>query len=148
MTNKYRTPNDGIELVKKSAQEFDTHKIYHIKAGKKINNYDFIQENNVDTDIYQTLEKYGTLKPMEVNIPEIYGEFEEMDLRDFYNFQEKANKMWLNLPLEVRKEFDNDKTRFMQEGKSWIEKKYKEHQKQNEQTIEQPKEEVEQNEQK
>ena len=101
MSYKCRTIADGQELVKKSGQFFDTHKIYHIKAGKEINNYDFIQENNVDTDIYQTLEKYGTLKPIQIDEQAIANEFATMDLRDIYDYKEKANNMWLNLPLSV-----------------------------------------------
>ena len=120
MSSKYKTIEDGQKLVQDSAQYFETHKIYHIKAGKKINNYDFIQENNVDTDIYQTLEKYGTLQPIQVDEQALAQEFEKMDLRDLYNYKEKANTMWLNLPLEIRKEFHNDITEFMQNGKEWL----------------------------
>ena len=40
-------------------QTFDKDKIFIIKFGQKINVYDMMQENNVDTDIYKIMQKYG-----------------------------------------------------------------------------------------
>lgn len=112
------TPETAIKNIK--PQEFDTHGIYHIKCGKKINNYDFIQENRVDCEIYPTLEKYGTIQPLICNKQILAEELEALDLMDIKNQRIKANEMWENLPLEIRQKFNNDQLQFLQDGPKWL----------------------------
>lgn len=94
-----------------------------MKAGEKINIYDQIQAATEDTDIYQTLEKYGSIKPLEVDKKALYAEFNELlDKRDLHNQEIKAQNMWDKLPYKVREQFHNDKLEFMENGQKWLEK--------------------------
>lgn len=85
-----------------------------------------IQEASEDTDIYKTLEKYGSLERMAVNHEGVYAEFNDvMDLRDLHEQQKRAKDLWESLPLEVRNQFHNDRVEFMQNGKNWLEEQIK-----------------------
>lgn len=77
-------------------QKFDPEKIFVIKAGQKINVYDAIQEASVDTDIYKTLEKYGSLEPLNrPNLQEIQEEFTEYE--SLMTLQDKVKKSRRNV---------------------------------------------------
>lgn len=103
------------------AQTFDPEKNVIEKKGQKINLYDFIQENREDTEIYPTLEKYGCLDKIIVDKPRIFADFQElMGLRDMHDQERKAQTLWENLPIEVRKEFANDRLNFLQNGEKWL----------------------------
>lgn len=122
-------------------QKFDKKKIHIIKCGKKINVYDAIQEANQDTDIYKTLEKYGTIDNMyRHNKEAILEDFEDyMNLHDLHQLQEKAKNMWENLPAGVREQFQNDRLKFLENGEKWLKNgiaKEKEKNKKNEKEVE------------
>lgn len=103
------------------AQSFDVTKNFYVKAGQKINIYDEIQEAAEDADIYKTLEKYGTLKPLETDREGIYAEFKKnMDLRDLNEQAKAQEEQWRNLPLKVREIFKNDKLNFLQNAENWL----------------------------
>lgn len=120
MTKKFRLSNG--ERVRKQ-QTYDREKIYVIKCGQKINVYDSIQEASVDTDIYKTLEKYGSIEPlMNPNLQEIREDFENyFTLMDLHEQIEKANNMWNKLDAGVREYFHNDKNEFVKNGQKWVE---------------------------
>lgn len=107
-------------------QNFDKEKICIEKYGKKINVYDMIQEAREDTEIYPTLEKYGCIDKMMLNREDVYTDYTELqkmrDLRGIKEYQIKANNMFYNLPLEVRKEFNNDINKFTKEADEYIKK--------------------------
>lgn len=106
----------------KTSQTFDVENTFIVQAGKKINVYDMIQENSEDTDIYKTLEKYSSLEKIEMDHEGAFAEIEEIqDLRDFQQKQERANNLWLNLPLEIREKFHNNPYEFQEKGKAWLE---------------------------
>lgn len=108
-------------------QDFDRKKIHWIKNGEKVNVYDFIQEGREDTEIYPTLEKYGSIKRMELDTPAVYQKFEKVnDLRDHLEQQKEAVNMWNALPLDIRKQFNNDRYEFMNNGMQWLEKRMSE----------------------
>lgn len=118
MANKFRKWGDH----NRTQQEFDITKNFFIKAGEKINIYDQIQAATEDTDIYQTLEKYGSIKPLEIDKKAIYAEFNQMyDKRDLHNQQIAAQNLWDKLPYKVREQFHNDKLEFMENGQKWLE---------------------------
>lgn len=121
----YRVANDGQRH--RFAQNFDKEKIFITKAGKTFNVYDSIQAANVDTDIYKTLEKYGSIEPMyRKNVEEIAQEFTEfLSLRDVQEKNIKAQNMWNNLSAGVREEFKNNIYEFMQNGEKWIKEQQK-----------------------
>lgn len=118
MATKFRKRGDH----NRTQQEFDITKQFFIKAGEKINIYDAIQAASEDTDIYKTLEKYGSLKPLELDKKAVYAEFEKtMDQRDLHEQAIKAQNMWDKLPQKVREQFHNDKLEFMENGQKWLE---------------------------
>lgn len=118
----------------KKSQYFDKKSIYWIKNGEKVNVYDYIQEGREDTEIYPTLEKYGSIKRMEIDTPAVYNQFEKvMNLRDCLEQQKEADKMWNNLPLEIRQTFNHDKYEFMNNGMQWLEKRMKQEKQKTEQ---------------
>lgn len=118
-------------------QKYDHRKIFVVQAGKKINVYDRIQANSVDTNIYDVLEKYNcqpTLMNAEkfckTEIPSFYGDFKKMtELRDLHEQQIQAQNLWDQLPHDIRKEFNHDKLEFIERGQNWLENKIKAQQK-------------------
>lgn len=105
-------------------QKYDRKKIFITQAGNTYNVYDRIQENAEDTDIYKTLEKYGTIESMKkYDHAAVQTEFTEyMSLMDLKEKQIKANNMWNALPAGVREIFKNDKYNFLQNGQEWLSK--------------------------
>lgn len=114
----------------RSQQKFDRKKIFFERNGKKINVYDFIQEGREDTEIYPTLEKYGCIDKMMLNKEDVYADYTQLqemqDLRGIKDFENKAKQMFYNLPLEVRKEFDNDINKFTKGADEFVAKLKKE----------------------
>lgn len=108
----------------KKAQKFDKSKITLTKAGKTYNVYDKIQEGREDTEIYPTLEKYGCIDRMMLNTQGVYADFQNFkDLRELKDQQNMATNMFYNLPLETRKEFNNNINTFVKEGEKWLKNK-------------------------
>lgn len=100
---------------------YDPEKIFIHKAGKDINVYDMIQEASEDTDIYKTLEKYGTIDSMYKYDKAVYGEFEElMSLTDVLEINRKANQLWEQLPAGVREQFHNNPEELIKNGETWL----------------------------
>lgn len=110
----------GDQTPKDYGQSFDLKNTFVIKAGKKINQYDEIQANSEDTDIYKTLEKYGSLEIITKTDEGMYGEFENIDQLGLHERLKKADEMWQGLPLDVRIHFKNDKLNFLQNGEKWL----------------------------
>lgn len=105
---------------------FDRKKIFIIRNGKKINQYDEIQANNIDTDIYKVIEKYHgeesqAIEAMKKNFPLMYGEFQNMDLKDLQLRHQKTLEMWNDLPVSVREQFHNNMNEFAKDGQEWLE---------------------------
>lgn len=104
----------------------DKKNIFIEKAGKRYNIYDAVQEANVDTDIYKTMEKYGSLERMVINKKQVFADVSEMkDMRSLYDQDKKSKEIWLNLPLEIRQQFNNDRFLFAKEGENWLKEKIK-----------------------
>ena len=115
---------DYMNWRERKAQKFDKSKITLTKAGKTYNIYDKIQEGREDTEIYPTLEKYGCIDRMMLNKQGVYADFKNFnDLRDLKDQQNMATNMFYNLPLETRKEFNNDINTFVKEGEKWLKNK-------------------------
>jgi len=94
--------------------------------GKKIKVKDWINEGADEAGLYATLEKYGTINVTKTVEDEIYGEIENMDLLTATKKLEEGEKIWKELPLEIRREFGHDKKRFIDEGQEWAKRKTKE----------------------
>lgn len=112
------------------AQSFDKEKITMKRAIGEVNVYDFIQEGREDTEIYPTLEKYGSIDVMKINRgkeEQLFQDFTDIQELDGYrgvlDYQKKAKEMFYSLPLEVRKEFNNDINKFTQNGHEYLKNK-------------------------
>lgn len=99
------------------------------KAGKTFKMYDSIQEANVDTDIYEVARKYGMEGSekecaeayMAKNLSQISEEMQNYtDLRSVLDKKIAAQNMWQELPINIRKQFNNDMNEFMDNGPEWI----------------------------
>lgn len=99
------------------------------KAGKTFKMYDSIQEANVDTDIYEVAHKYGMEGSekecaeayMAKNLSQISEEMQNYtDLRSVLDKKIAAQNMWQELPIDIRKQFNNDMNEFMDNGPKWI----------------------------
>ena len=108
----------GMKHPNKKTQEFDKEKIFVEKAGVKINCYDAIQEASQDTEIYETLEKYGSLKPIGETKDVVFASLEEQatDLRTVYKKLEAGKKAWERLDAKTRAEYGNDPELFANEA--------------------------------
>lgn len=104
------------------AKKIDTNAIV-MQAGKAINWKKFTQENNVDLDIYEVRARYdGEYRNRLKYDPEI--EAAEIDhtmtLEKVYERNKAIQNQWLNLPEQVRMEFNNDVNEFVDRGQQWL----------------------------
>lgn len=125
--NRYSKPVD-VE------RKFDREKITITKAGKVINMHDYIQANNVDCNIYETLRKYNMSDTFEnANMflrrkdgaQALYGDFlalQNKDMRELEDQIKYADYLFDQLPNEIKQKFNNDKYKFMKEGQAYLEK--------------------------
>lgn len=116
---KFRLSN-GPRIRKQ--QSFDPEKIFVVKCGQKINMYDSIQEASEDTDIYKTLEKYGSIEPlMRPDLKAIEEDFDDYEtLITLHDKMEKAQNMWNKLDAGVRAHFHNNREEFVEKGQEWV----------------------------
>ena len=118
---------ESKERSNQFAQKYDRKKIMITKGGKTYNLYDSIQAAREDTEIYPTLEKYGSLQCMERTGKQIYADVSEaLDLQGMYNQDLKLREIFDNLPAEERRAFNNDYYNFRENGLSYYEQKAKE----------------------
>ena len=102
------------------------------RNGEELNLQKYINENNRDCTIYQVLETYrGDLKltqaRMNVLTHQVSDELMEIkDLRDALTVMKKAEETWKQMPLEIRKEFNNNVSEFQKNGLNWANQKIKE----------------------
>ena len=107
-------------------QSYDPKKIFMHKAGKDINIYDMIQAASEDTDLYKTLEKYGTIESMYKYDKAVFGEFKKLySLTDVLEIQKQADNLWLQLPAGVREQFHNNPEELIKNGEKWLENEIK-----------------------
>lgn len=119
----FKNISDWIANRKKPApQKFGNPKIK--RGGQILDVRQWIDSAREDTELYKTLEKYGCIDRMLVNVNEVYGDMTEiMDLRGSLEQIKRANELWESLPLDFRKEFLNDKTIFIRDGLEIMKKK-------------------------
>lgn len=112
--------------------------------GAKIKVRDWINENNTDCEIYETLEKYGIINVRKMNDEElkaIASEIGNMNLMEAMDRLKEGEKIWKDLPLEMRKEFNNDVEEFIKNGEKWVKEKITAREKAEEEFIKKSKEE-------
>lgn len=111
------------ECRERTQQTFDKDKIELTKAGKTYNLYDKIQEAREDTEIYPTLEKYGCIDRMMLDVQGTYNDFTNFKgLRELKDQQAEANRMFYNLPTDTRQVFNNDINQFIKGGEKYLKK--------------------------
>lgn len=108
----------------RKAQTYDKDNIFVTIRGEKVNVYDMIQEARKDTEIAQVLNDYGCIEKLGIDTKKTYDSLMQInDLRDIYEAKEKADKLWEQLPIEVRQEFNNNAHEFMKNGEQWLKAK-------------------------
>lgn len=118
------SPFKRLRAIKRFNQDFDKDKITLTKAGVTFNVYDKIQEAREDTEIIPTLEKYGCIPVQSYDSEALYQDFTNAtDLRGVLDRKIAAENAFYQLPLDVRKEFDNNIDRFMREGDKYLQDK-------------------------
>lgn len=110
--------------TRKSGKKFGNPKL--IKYGKEIDVKTWIHENNIDCEVYETLEKYGTIRTKKADMPTIKGDLQKLDLRNALDRKIAVENIWNSLPLKMRKEFNHNPDEFMQNGIEWANKKIQE----------------------
>lgn len=97
-------------------------------GGKKQNIRKMIAKASEDTGIYEQIEKYGIDVNTQPTIEETVMDFTAIkgDLRTAIERGMAAKEMFKRLPINVRKEFNNDENLFMEQGVAWMDKKYQE----------------------
>lgn len=115
--------NEWIENHEKpKPQEFGNPKI--IRAGQELDVREWIDTGREDTELYETLEKYGSIERIVINKEQVFGDLTKvMDLRDSIEQMKQADNLWNSLPLDFRKEFLNDKNEFIRNGMEVLKKK-------------------------
>lgn len=113
----------------KIQQSFDKEKIFVTKQGQKINCFDAIQAANVDTNIYDVMQKYHcqeneALELMKARGGEqgIYADIVELqnqikDIGDVQAVAQKAQRLFEQLPTEIKSKYGNDLNEFFKEQK-------------------------------
>lgn len=125
-----KTPFKRWNITRKSAVKFSEDPTFR-QGSKDISIKEFTNKNAIDSNIYEVIEKYrGDLKMTaeELNIfhNEVAEELSEIkSLPDAVKQIQKAEQVWKNLPMEIRKDFGNSQSRFLQNGKTYLEGKIK-----------------------
>lgn len=119
--------------IKNKVKKDETKSQKFIKRdGKYISLQDFINENNRECTIYDVLKIYKgdmvlTQQKLNRYSQTISDELAGIKgLKEALDMQNRADKVWLELPLEIRKEFNNDINKFRQNGLNWANTKIKE----------------------
>lgn len=110
------------------------------KKGQILDVHEWIQAGREDTEIYAVLEKYGTIEKIKrPDLEGLYGDVTNIKgLRDIAEQVIKSTEMFQNLPLEIRREFDHDPNKFMNEAPAWLEKSIEASKKESEPKTEEP----------
>lgn len=125
------TPFNGWNKINRAKKYFsDDTKIK--RNGKEISLQEYINENNKDCTIYDVYNTYRgdkklTVQALNTLSHKISDELMEVtNLQDAFAVMKKAEESWRSLPLDIRKEFNNNIRDFQQKGLNWARKKYSE----------------------
>ena len=123
-----KTPFKRWNIVRKSAVEFSEDPKFRIN-GKDISIREFTNQNAVDTNIYEVIEKYrGDLKMSATELNQFHTELAEelseiKSMPDALMQMNKAKEAWRNLPLDVRQDFGNSIQKFVKYGSKYLNEK-------------------------
>lgn len=129
----FKNKNEPWKNVDRSGQTFDRKKITVKQNGRTVNLYELVQSRNVDTEIYPTLYKYGSLKPLEFNEEWVSTGLETLEtIKDLDKLQKTAEDMFLALPDHIKAIYDYNYSLFAADKGKKILSKYKEQAKEKE----------------
>lgn len=98
---------------KRKGLSMDRKKITIRQNGRLVNLYDLIQSRNVDTEIYPTLQKYGSIKPMEITEEWLSTGLQTLEsYKDIENLRKAAENLFLELPNEIQALYGNNYAEF------------------------------------
>lgn len=100
---------------------FDKEKITFLRSGKAVNLYDYIQSQNQDLEVYEVLERTGSLDSMNKSTQQIYADFTNaMSLRNICDQKVEVNNIFETLPINVKRIFNNDVKNFIENGEKYF----------------------------
>lgn len=122
------TPFNGWNKINRATKTFSTNPKIK-RNGENLNLQDFLNENNKDCTIYDVYNTYRgdkklTAKAMNVLTHKVEDTL--MEIKDLPSAMEVLNKTketWKDLPIEIRKEFNNDISHFQRNGLNWAKAK-------------------------
>lgn len=130
-TNK-KTPFNRWNIVRTNAVKFSEDPKFRI-GGKNISIKEYTNQQAVDTNIYEVIEKYrGDLKMSAQELNQFHIEIaEELNeiktLPDALSQMKKAEEAWRNLPKDIREDFGNSIQKFVKNGSTYLNKKINEY---------------------
>lgn len=129
-----KTPFKRWNINRVAKQIFDEDPTIRV-SGKNISLKKYQNANAEDTNIYDVLQKYHgdlTLTKEQLNkkYVAISDELAQINnLADAYAMKREAEKLWKELPLEIRKEFNYSQDHFAKNGAAFATKKVNEYKK-------------------
>lgn len=89
-------------------REYNPAEIFILKAGQKINLYDFVQESAQDLEIYEVIEKYGqktAIEMLNTNRSQITGDLTgaPKDLREAIHMKKEAEEAEQKIQTIIKK---------------------------------------------
>lgn len=96
------------------------------RDGKEVSIKDHVQTFKDDCEIYTLIEKYGSIKEIPMETAIIEGDISSIkNLRDIKEAEIAEKRLWEKLPLNIRKEFNNDMYDFRKNGQKWVKEQLK-----------------------
>lgn len=122
------TPFNGWNKTRRAIKTFnDDTKLK--RNGEKVSLQKYINENNRDCTIYDVYKTYRgdkklTAQAMNIMTHKVADELMEIqDLPSAMEVLKRTEMTWRDLPIEIRKEFNNDVNTFQKHGLNWANKK-------------------------
>lgn len=98
-----------------------------LRGGKELRNYDLIQNGRDSAEIFDMTEEERQEAGLVIN--KAYGDQTIIDelssLRGSFDKHEQAMKKWNELPIEIRRKFNNDPKEFAENGAEWLKNEVK-----------------------
>lgn len=133
-TENEKTPFKRWNINRVAKQGFSENPTIRV-AGKNLSLKDYTNENAIDTNIYEVLEKYnGDLKMTQEKLNNHYQAINDElaqinNLADATKIINEGTKVWNNLPLDIRKEFGYNINNFVKNGQKYATNKINEYNK-------------------
>lgn len=133
-TKNEKTPFKRWNINRVAKKNFTENPTIRV-SGKNISLKEYTNENAIDTNIYEVLEKYNgdlkmTQEKMNKHYQAISNEMAHINnLADATKIMDESKKVWNSLPLEMRKQFNNNIGTFAKNGQKYAQQKINEYNK-------------------